>query len=47
MANWGLLANFVSEKNIFTLENLEVSNNVGVGSEEGGFAFMSIPCNVV
>jgi nitrous oxidase accessory protein NosD len=47
LANWALLGNFVSPKNYYLITDIEVSNNVGMGSEDTGFSFMTVPCNQV
>jgi hypothetical protein len=39
-----MLGNFVSPQNFYLIEDIEVANNVGMGSEDTGFAFMAAPC---
>ena len=42
--NWAMLGNFVSSKAAWAINDIEVADNVGQGSLDTGFAFMTAPC---
>ena len=44
MANWAFLGDFVSKTNYWSIDEVQISGNVGQGSEDTGFSFMAGPC---
>lgn len=48
MANWAVLGNFNYDDGTtpMTRDILDISNNVGQGSQDTGFFFMGTPCGL-
>lgn len=45
--NWAMLGNFATSKAYWHINDIEVADNVGQGSQDTGFAFMTAICNDV